>query len=110
RPLRFWQWRVLPIPGALVLARRQRALQRVGATVAESLIQATDAIVSRGDEHQIARRPRIEVAVREYARHSELRHLRDVVPADHLPFVGQNRIDPRVVWTITDRVVVEIRH
>ena len=63
-----------------------------------------------GNEHQIAGRPRVKVSVCEDAGHAELRHLGDVVPSDHLPFVSQNWIDPRVVRLIADRVVIKIRN
>ena len=64
----------------------------------------------RRNEHQVARRPRVERAVRENAGHAELRHLGDVLPSDQLPFIGQNRIDPGVVRAVADRVVIKIRH
>ena len=32
------------------------------------------------------------------------------MPTDHLPLVGEDRIEPRVVGTVADGVVVEIRH
>ena len=90
---------------------RERPLQRVGAAaVAERLVQPADAVVRRGDEHQIAGRPGVERAEREHAGHAHARHLVDVVPADHLPLVGEDRIEPGVVRTVADRVVVEIRH
>ena len=57
---------------------------------------------------KIPGRPRVEVAMCKHTGHAKLRHLRHVVPANHLPLVSQNRIDPRVVWTISDRVVVKI--
>ena len=61
-----------------------------------------------GNEHQIARRPGVECAVRENAGHAKLCHLRNVVPTNQLPFVGQDRIDPGVVWLVANRVVVKI--
>ena len=48
--------------------------------------------------------------MREHAGHAELRHLLHVVPAEQLPLVGQDRIDPGVVRAVADRVVVEERH
>ena len=39
RPLRFWQWRILTEPRALILIRRECSIECVGAAVAESLIQ-----------------------------------------------------------------------
>ena len=110
RPFRLGQRRILLEPGARVLVGPQRALFGVRAAVAERLVQAADAVVHGGDEHQVAGRPRVERAVREHAGHAELGHLRDVVPAHHLPFVGQNRVDPRVVRAVADGVVVEVRH
>ena len=79
------------------------------AAVAERLVQAADAVVRRGHEHQVAGRPRVERAEREDAGHAHARHLVHVVPADHLPLVGQDRIEPRVVRPVADRVVVEER-
>ena len=32
------------------------------------------------------------------------------MPSDHLPLIGQNRIEPGVIRLVTDRVVVQIRH
>ncbi len=61
------------------------------------------------DEHEIARAPGVEGAVREDSRHPEPRHLGDVVPAEHLPFVRQDRVEPRVVRPVADGVVVEER-
>ena len=110
RPPRLRKRRVLLVPGARGLVRAERALDRVGAAVAERLVQPADAVVRRGDEHQITGRPGVECAVREHARHAELGHLRDVVPADHLPLVGEDRIQPRVVRPVADRVVVQVRH
>ena len=60
------------------------------------------------DKHQIPRRPRVEVTVCEDARHAKLRHLGNVVPANHLPFVSQNWIDPGIVGSVANRVVVEV--
>ena len=66
--------------------------------------------MQRRDEHQISRRPGIEIAVRKNTRHAELGHVRNVARANHLPFVRQQRIDPRVVRPVANRVVVKIRH
>ena len=66
-------------------------------------------LCSRGHEHQVARRPGVERAAGEHARHAHARHLVDVVPADHVPFVGEDRIEPRVVRAVADGVVVEER-
>ncbi len=64
----------------------------------------------RRQEHQVAGAPGVELAVGEDAGHAELRHLGDVRPAEELPLVGQQRIDPGVVRAVADRVVVEERH
>ena len=42
--------------------------------------------------------------------HAELSHLGNVLPSDHVPFVGQDWIDPGVVRAITDGIVVKIRN
>ncbi|MCG3160993.1 MAG: hypothetical protein JMDDDDMK_02089 [Acidobacteria bacterium] len=110
RPSGFRQRRILFVPRARIFRWRKRALDRVGAAVAEGFVKAADAVVRRGDEHQITRRPGVERAVSEDAGHSEFVHLADVVPADQMPFVGQYRINPRVVGLIADRVVVKVRH
>ena len=41
----------------------------------------------------------------EDARHAKLRHLGNIVPANHLPLVSQDRIEPGVIWTIANGVV-----
>ena len=110
RPHRLRQRRVLLVPGAGVVVGLELALHRVGAGVAERLVEPADAVVHRPDEHQVAGRPRVEGAVGEGAGHAELRHLRHVVPAEHLPLVGEDRVDPRVVGPVADGVVVEVRH
>ena len=79
------------------------------AAVAEGLVEPADAVVRRGDEHEIARRPGVELAVREHAGHAEPRHLLHLVPAEHLPFIGEQRIEPGVVRTIAHGVVVLVR-
>src|SRR6478672_4202232 len=57
RPLDPRQRRVLAPPGALRLARRERALERFGgAAIAESLVQPADAVVRGRHEHQVAGR------------------------------------------------------
>src|SRR6185503_18898311 len=71
RPSGFRQRWILAIPGAQILAGRQRALDRVGAAIAKRFVKAADAIVSRGDEHQISGRPGIEVSMRKHARHAK---------------------------------------
>jgi len=109
-PFRFGQRRVLLVPGARVLVGPQLALHGVRAAVAERFVQAADAVVQRGDEHQVAGRPGVEVPVREHAGHPEFGHLRHVVPPDHLPLVGEDRIDPGVVRAVADGVVVQIGH
>ena len=108
RPFRFRQWRVLTIPGALILVRGKRAFHRVGAGIAKRFIQPADAVVRGCDKHQITRRPRVEVSMRKDAGHAKLGHLRNVVPTDHLPLIGQDRIEPGVVRTIADRIVVKV--
>ena len=111
RPPDLGQRRILSIPRPRRLLRGQGSLHRLGRTaVAERLVEAADAVVRRRDEHQVPRRPRVERAVREHAGHAEPRHLLHVVPADQLPLVGQQRVDPRVVRAVADRVVVEVRH
>ena len=108
RPERFRQRRILAVPGARVFFRVERALERVRAAVAKRFVEAADAVVHGGDEHQVARRPGVEHAVRENAGHAELGHVRDVAPADHFPFVGENRIDPGVEGAVARGVVVKI--
>ena len=73
---------------------REDALEGVGAAVAEGFVEAADAVVHRGKKHQVAGAPGIEVAVGEDAGHAELGHLLHVVPAEHLPLVGEDGIDP----------------
>ncbi len=110
RPGHFRQRRIRPVPGALVFRRRQRALFGYPHRHCERLVQAADAVVHRRHEHQIARTPGIELAMREHAGHAELGQLLRVVPAELLPFVGQDRIDPGVVRAVADRVVIQERH
>ena len=110
RPKHLRKRRILTIPGAGVLLGLERALLGVRAAVAKRFVKAADAVVHRGDKHQVAGRPSVEIAVRKDAGHAELRHRRDVVPADDLPLIGENRVDPGVIRLVADRVVVEIRH
>ena len=110
RPHRLRQRRVLLEPGSCVIVWLELAFHRVGAGVAERLVQPADAVVHRPDEHQVAGRPRVEGAVGERPGHPELGHLRHVVPAEQLPLVGQDGVDPRVVRAVTDGVVVQVRH
>ena len=91
-------------------AGRRDAFHGVGAGVAEGFVQAADAVVGGGDEHEIPGAPGIELAVGEHARQSETGQGVDIVPAELLPFTDQQRIDPAVVRTGTDRVVIEERH
>ncbi len=110
RPVHARQRRVLAIPRARRLVRAEDALLRVGvAAVAERLVETRDPVVRGGDEHQVAGRPRIERPVSEHARHAEARHLLHVVPADELPLVRHQRIEPRVVRAVADGVVVHVR-
>ena len=99
--------RVLTVPGARGLARIELARLGVGAAVAEGLVEARDAVVHRGQEHQVARAPGVEIAVGEHPDHPELPHLGHVVPAEQLPLVGEQRIDPGVVGTVAHRIVIE---
>ena len=111
RPLHVRDRRVLLEPGALGLRRGERAIHGFrGAAVAERLVQAADAVVRRGDEHQVAGRPGVEIAVREHAGHPVARHLLHVVPADHLPLVREQRVEPGVVRAVADGVVVHEGH
>ena len=110
RPQRFGKRRIGAIPGARVFVGFQRAFARVGAAIAKGFIKTADAVVHRGDEHQITGRPGIEIAVSKNAGHSELGHVRDVARADHLPLVHQEGIDPGVVRAVADGVVVKIGH
>src|SRR5208282_6149554 len=103
-----WKWRIGAVPGARVFIRLESALHGVGVSIAEGFIEAADAVVHRSDEHQVARRPCIEIAVRENTGHAELGHVRHVARADHLPLVYENGIDPSVVGAVADGVVVEI--
>ncbi len=64
----------------------------------------------RRHEHQVARAPGVEVAVGEDARHPELGHLGDVHPAEELPLVGEQGVDPGVVGAVAHGVVIEERH
>ena len=104
------QWRILAVPGARIFLGREDALFGVGAAVAEGLIEAADAVVHGGEEHEVAGAPGVEVAVGEDAGHAEVLHLRDVVPAEFGPLVGEQRIDPGVVRTVAHGVVVEEGH
>ena len=63
----------------------------------------------RRNEHEIAWRPRIEAAEGKHARQTQSCQFLHIVPADNLPFIGEQRVDPRVVGSVTDRVVVEER-
>ena len=111
RPFHLGERRTLPVPRPRRLGGRQRALDGFGrSSISKRLVQTADAVVRRRHEHEIAGRPRIEVSVREDAGHPEPRHLLHVVPADHLPLVGEKRIEPGVVGPIADRIVVEIRN
>ena len=64
----------------------------------------------RRDEHEVAGRPGVERPMREHAGHPQARHLLDVVPAEHLPLIGEERVEPGVVWTVSNGVVVEVRN
>ncbi len=110
RPGHHRQRRVRLVPGALVFLRLENALDGVGAVVAEGFVEPTDAVVHGGDEHQIARAPGVEAAVGEHAGHAELGHLLHVVPAQLLPFAGEDGVDPGVVGAVADGVVVQKRH
>ena len=102
--------RVLPEPGPRRLAGRQRPILGVGvAAVAERLVEATDAVVQRREEHQVAGRPGVERAPRVDAGHAHPRHLVHVVPPDQMPLVGEDRVEPRVVGAVAHGVVVEER-
>ena len=76
------------VPGARRVFRVKRALNGVRAGVAESFVEAADAVVRGGNKHQIAGRPGIEAAVREDAGHPVFGHFIDVMPAYELPFIG----------------------
>ena len=62
------------------------------------------------EEHEVAGRPGVEVAVGEDAWHAKGLHLGDVIPAELLPLVGEHGIDPGVVRAVADGVVVEEGH
>ena len=111
RPHDARQRRILPVPGTRSFFRRERALDRLGgSTVAERLIEPADSVVRRRQEHQITGRPGVEVTVSKDSRHAKARHLLHVVPADHLPLVGEERIEPRVIRAVANGVVVEVRN
>ena len=110
RPQHGRQRRIRLVPGALVFLGLEDALDGVGAGVAVGLVQAADAVVHRGDEHQVAGTPRVEVAVGEHAGHAEPGHLLHVVPAQLLPLAGEDGVDPCVVRTVAHGVVVQERH
>ena len=107
RPLDARPGRILAIPGARILLRRELAHLGVGAAIAEGLVEAADAVVHRRQEHEVAGAPGVELAVGEDAGHSHLRHLGDVRPAEELPLVGQQRVDPGVVGAGAHRIVIE---
>ena len=109
-PKYFGQRGILAVPGAGVLFRLECPFLRVRAAIAKCFVEPADAVVQGRDEHQVARRPGIEIPVREDAGHPEFRHGGNVVPPDDLPFVRQNRVDPRIVGLVADGVVVEVRH
>ena len=81
RPQHLGQRRIGPVPGALVFIGIEDALLGVGAAVAERLVQTADAVVHRGDKHQIAGTPGVEAAMGEHAGHAEPGQLLHVVPA-----------------------------
>ena len=103
-------WRILAIPGTRCFTRPQGALQGFGAAaITERFVQPADTIVRRGNKHQVARRPGVKIAVRVHTGHSQTLHLIDVVPTDHLPFVGDDGIEPCIVRAIANRVVIQKR-
>ena len=51
RPFRAWQRRILFVPGARVFVGRKRTHQSIGTRVAKRLVETTDPVVRRGDEH-----------------------------------------------------------
>ena len=109
RPRHPGQRRVLPVPGLRGLIGCERPHAGVGVpAVAEGFVEAADAVVGRREEEEIARRPVVPRPDRVDAGHPETAHFLDVVPADHLPFVHEQRIDPGVVGAGEDGVVVEI--
>src|ERR1019366_301307 len=110
RPLRLGERRILLVPRACVLIGAQGALFGVGAGVAERFIEAADAVVHGGNEHQVTGGPGVEGAVGEDAGHAEFGDFGNIVPAHHLPFVGQDGVDPGVVGAIAHGAVVEIGH
>src|ERR1700733_9128416 len=57
RPENLRQRWIRLVPGALVLVRREDALDGIGAAVAEGFIEAADAIVHGGEEHEVAGTP-----------------------------------------------------
>src|SRR5665213_1174323 len=63
----------------------------------------------RSHEHQITRRPRIELTVCKHTRHSHACHFLNVVPAEHLPLVRKQRIQPCIVRAVTNGVVIQVR-
>src|SRR3546814_1892002 len=78
------------------LVRPQDALDRVGAIVAVGFVQPADAVVGGRHEHQVARAPGVELAVRPHAGHAHPGELLDVVPAHLLPFADQDRKSTRL--------------
>src|SRR5262249_22363096 len=100
------KWRILAVPGPLVFAGLELALDRISSAVAKGLVEPADSVVRRGHEHQVARRPGIKGAVSEHAGHPELGHLRHVLPAQELPLVSEYRIEPGIIRLIADSVVV----
>src|SRR6185503_19236062 len=110
RPVDDGPWRILPVPGPRIFLRIENSFLRVGAAVPEGLIESADAVVHGCEEHQVAGAPCIEVPMREYTGHAETLHLRDIVPAKLSPLIGEQRVYPRVIRTVADRVVVEERH
>ena len=110
RPVDDWVRRILPVPCAGIFFGGEDALFRVCAAVAEGFIEAADAVVHGGEEHEVAGAPGVEVAVGEDAGHVERLHLGHVVPAHFGPLLREDGIDPGVVGAVADGVVVEERH
>src|SRR6202167_3584517 len=59
RPFHHRKRRILTVPGAHIILRLENALLGIGATVAESLIEAADAVMHAGQKHQVAGTPGI---------------------------------------------------
>ena len=58
-------------------------------------------------KHQVAGTPGVKVTVCEDSGHPKTLHLRDIVPAEFAPLVGQRGIDPCVVRSVAHGVVVK---